>query len=83
MGRENLKLVSIRLDEDLIKKIDNEALRQRYWKRSDIIRDILTAVFDEMSGRDIYDMIRYPLYRKNVVNAKFEITKELKPNNRI
>lgn len=80
MGRENLKLVSIRLDEDLIKKIDNEALRQRYWKRSDIIRDILTAVFDEMSGRDIYDMIRYPWYRKNVVNAKFEITKELKPN---
>ena len=83
MGRENLKLVSIRLNEDLIKKIDNEALRQRYWKRSDIIRDILTAVFDEMSERDIYNMIRYPWYRKNVVNAKFEITKELKPNNRI
>lgn len=83
MGRENLKLVSVRLDEDLIKKIDNEALRRRYWKRSDIIRDILTAVFDEMSGRDIYDMIRYPWYRKNVVKAKFELTTELKPNNRI
>lgn len=82
MGRENLKLVSVRLDEDLIKKIDDVAHRQRYWKRSDIIRDILIAAFDEMSDGDIYDMIRYPWYKKNVVDAKFEITKELKPNER-
>lgn len=79
MSRDNLKLISVRLDEDLIKKLDEEVRNRTYWKRSDIIRNILTAVFAEMSSGDIYDMIRYHYLKKNVVNAKFEITNELKP----
>lgn len=82
MGRENLKLVSVRLDEDLIKKLDEVAHNHIYWKRSDIIRNILTAVLSEMSGGAIYNMLRYYYYKKNVVDAKFEITDELKPNER-
>lgn len=79
MSRDNLKLVSVRLDEDLIRKMDEEVRSRIYWSRSDIIRNILTAVFAEMSKVDIYDMIRYQYFKKNVVNAKFEITNELKP----
>ena len=79
MSRDNLKLISVRLDEDLIRKMDEVAQKHTYWKRSDIIRNILIAVFAEMSAGDIYNMIRYAWYKKNVVDAKFEITNELKP----
>ena len=79
MSRENLKLVSVRMDDDLIKKLDEVAQKHTYWKRSDIIRNILIAVLAEMSAADLYNMIRYHYFKKNVVNAKFEITDELKP----
>lgn len=79
MSRDILKLISVRLDEDLIRKLDEIAQRHTYWKRSDIIRNILIAVLAEMSAGDIYNMIRYHYFKKNVVNAKFEITDELKP----
>jgi metal-responsive CopG/Arc/MetJ family transcriptional regulator len=67
------------MEEDLIKKLDEVAQKHIYWKRSDIIRNVLIAVFAEMSAGDIYNMIRYAWYKKNVVDAKFEITDELKP----
>lgn len=79
MSRDNLKLISVRLDEDLIEKLDELAQRHTYWKRSDIIRNILIAALAEMSAGDIYNMIRYHFYKKNVVDAKFEITDEFKP----
>lgn len=79
MSRENLKLISVRLDEDLIKKLDEITQRYTYWKRSDIIRNILIAALGEMSAGDLYNMIRYHYYKKNVIDAKFEITDELKP----
>lgn len=79
MSRENLKLVSVRMDDEVIKKLDEMARVYSYWKRSDIIRNILIAVLAEMSAGDIYNMVRYHYYKKNVVNAKFEITDELKP----
>ena len=82
MSRENLKLVSVRMDDDVIKKLDEVAQKHTYWKRSDIIRNLLIAVLAEMSAGDIYNMIRYAWYKKNVVDAKFEITDELKPHER-
>lgn len=82
MSRDILKLISVRLDEDLIRQLDEVAQKHTYWRRSDIIRNILIAVLAEMSAGDIYNMIRYAWYKKNVVNAKFEITDELKPHER-
>lgn len=79
MPKDNLKLISVRLDEDLIKQLDEVAQKHTYWRRSDIIRNLLIAVLAEMSAGDIYNMIRYHYFKKNVVNAKFEITDELKP----
>lgn len=78
MSKNNLKLLCVRLDEDLISELDKVTQKRSYWKRSEIIRNILTAVFAEMSDGDIYDMIRYHYLNQNVVNAKFEITDELK-----
>lgn len=79
MSRENLKLISVRMDDYVIRKLDEIARNHTYWRRSDIIRNILIAVLAEMSPGDIYNMIRYAWYKKNVVDAKFEITDELKP----
>lgn len=79
MSIENLKLISVRMDDDLIRKLDELAKNHSWWKRSDIIRNILIAALAEMSAGDLYNMIRYHYYKKNVVNAKFEITDELKP----
>lgn len=82
MSRDNLKLISVRLDDDLVEKLDELAQRYTYWGRSGIIRGILFAALSEMSAGDIYNMIRYHFYKKNVVDAKFEITDELKPYER-
>ena len=82
MSKDNLKLISVRLDEDLIEKLDELARKYTYWGRSGIIRNILIAALNEMPENAIYDMIRYSFYDKNVVNAKFEITDELKPYER-
>lgn len=82
MRKQHLKLLCVRIDEDLIQKLDEVTTKRTYWSRSEIIRNILTAVFAEMSDGDIYDMIRYHYLKKNVVNAKFEITNELKPYER-
>ena len=82
MSRENLKVISVRLDEDLLKKLDEATQRHIYWSRSDIIRNLLIAALNEMSAGDLYNMIRYYQYNKNVVDAKFEITNELKPYGR-
>lgn len=79
MSRENLKLISVRMDDNVIRKLDEIARNHTYWRRSDIIRNILIAVLAEMSAGDIYNMLRYAWYKKNVVDAKFEITDELKP----
>ena len=79
MSYENLKLISLRMEPDTVKKLDELAKSHIYWKRSDIIRNILVAVLSEFDQREIYDMIRYYYNRKNVIDAKFEITDELKP----
>lgn len=82
MSYENLKLVSVRLDPEIIEKLDELATNHFYWKRSDVIRNILYAVLAEFDSRAIYNMIQYRYNRQNVVNTKFEITGELKPYER-
>lgn len=79
MSRDNLKLISLRMEPEMVEKLDELAKSHIYWKRSDIIRNILTAVLAEFDSRAIYDMIRYYYNRKNMIDAKFEITDELKP----
>lgn len=76
------KLTSIRLDSDTLKKVEKVTVKHRYWNRSDIINNVLRAVFENFDDDAIYDMIRYYAWQKNVVNCNFEITDELKPYER-
>lgn len=52
------KLVSIRLDTDLIKKIDDVASSRRYLTRSGVINRVLQHVFDSDEDDYLFRIIR-------------------------
>lgn len=79
MARVEKKLTSIRLDSDVLTAIDEFCEKNRYWKRSAVINSILAAVTKNFSSGDIYNMVREWNWINHVVDAKFEITEELKP----
>lgn len=75
MAKENLILVSCRIDPETLKKIETLSQRHYYWKRNTIINGILTAVMDNFTDQQIYDMVRY--WRKSgyEIKSEFEIVK--------
>lgn len=79
MARIEKKLTSMRLDSDVLDAIDAFCDKNRYWKRSTVINSILAAVTKNFSTEDIYNMVREWNWSNHVVDAKFEITEELKP----
>lgn len=76
MARENLILVSCRIDPETLKKIEAINKKHHYWKRNTIINGILTAVVDNFTEQEIYDMIRYWRQGHDEVKANFEIVKK-------
>lgn len=62
MAKDNLRLISARIDEESYKKISDLADRHPYWTKNYIIRQILLAVLRDFNDGDIYDMIRKPYY---------------------
>lgn len=76
MAKENLVLVSCRIDPETLKKIETQLSKHYYWKRNTVINGILTAVFDNFTDQQIYDMVRY--WRKSgyEVKSEFEILKK-------
>lgn len=79
MARIEKKLTSIRLDSDILDAIDEFCEKNRYWKRSTAINCILSAVTKNFSSGDLYNMMREWNWRNYIVDARFEITDELKP----
>lgn len=59
MARENLKLVSCRIDPKTLERIDAFTSNRYYWKRNSVINAVLTNVFALMSNKDIYDLVRH------------------------
>ena len=79
MARIEKKLTSIRLDSDVLEAIDKFCEQNRYWKRSTAINSILAAVTKNFSSGDIYNMMREWNWRNYIVDARFEITDDMKP----
>lgn len=75
MAKDNLVLVSCRIDPETLEKIERQAKKHYYWKRNTIINGILTAVMDNFTDQQVYDMIRYWRQGQNEVKANFEIVK--------
>lgn len=76
---DTTKLTSIRLESKTIEKIDNFVKTRTYWKRSNVINNILAAVLENFTPWEIYQMVQRYTWENNKVNAKFEITQEIKP----
>ena len=73
MAKDNLQLISVRIDPDTLQKIDELTKRHRYWKRNTIINAILTSVMNAFSESDIYNLIRYHSRYDKVETAEFKI----------
>lgn len=76
MSRENLKLISVRIDPETLEKIEKFVADRRYWSRNAVINSILCAVADCMDSNSLYDMVRYSRYHKQDVECKFEIKRK-------
>lgn len=79
---ERTKLVSVRLETETYDKIEKIVERETYYKRSDVINNLLKAVLDNFDDGQIHDMMYRWKWDRNVVNTQFEVTKELKPYER-
>lgn len=79
---ERTKLVSVRLETETFEKIEKIVARETYYKRSDVINNLLKAVLDNFDDGQIHDMMYRWKWNRNVVNTQFEVTKELKPYER-
>jgi Arc/MetJ-type ribon-helix-helix transcriptional regulator len=79
---ERTKLVSVRLETETYDKIEKIVQRETYYKRSDVINNLLKAVLDNFTQAQIHEMMYRWKWDRNVVNTQFEVTKELKPYER-
>lgn len=79
---ERTKLVSVRLETETFEKIEKIVARETYYKRSDVINNLLKAVLDNFDDGQIHNMMYRWQWDRNVVNTQFEVTKELKPYER-
>lgn len=71
--RENLKLLSVRIDPDTVEKIDQFVRDRRYWKRNTVVNAILTAVMNDFSKDSVYDMVRRSFHSRENVDAVYRI----------
>lgn len=72
----------MRLETETFEKIEKIVEHESYYKRSDVINNLLKAVLDNFDAGQIHDMMYRWKWVQNVVNTQFEVTKELKPYER-
>lgn len=73
MAKDNLQLISVRIDPDTLLRIDRMAAIHYYWRRNTIINSILTSVMQCFDDRALFDLVKYhPNYDK-VEKAEFKI----------
>lgn len=80
---ENLKLISVRIDPETLKKVDALHAKHYYWKRNTIINSLLGAVVDAMDDKTLYDMVRYSRYYHNKPSGSFYIPENLPLNKQL
>lgn len=74
MAKNNLKLLSIRIEPETLAKIEEFTKRHTYWNRNAVINSLLTTLFMDFNDRQHYDMVRRHWFKKNEVKAEYEIT---------
>lgn len=79
MSNKNLKLTSVRLDPDMLDKIDQFLKKHDYWTKNAVINRILSTVMERFSERDVYDMVRTSEFTKEPITAIYKINEVPKP----
>ena len=74
---ENKKLISVRIEDRTMQEIEKITQGHSYWKRSDVICNLLSAVFANFTPGDIYNMMQIWRWERQEVDAKFEITDKM------
>lgn len=59
MAQINLTQISAKIDHITLARLDGFLLLHPYWKRNTIINGILTAVVNNFTDAEIYDMCCY------------------------
>ena len=80
MERNNLKLISARIEPETLERIDAWLAQHRYWKRNTVINGVLTAVFNTFSKKEIYDMCRYSPHFYEKPNGSFSLPEKISRN---
>jgi len=73
MAKENLKLISVRIDPETLAIIDEVVYKHNYWKRNYVINAILKSVMNDFNEREVYDMLRRSHYKDVHVSCHYEI----------
>lgn len=74
MAKENLKLLSVRLNPETLEAIEKFTKEHRYWNRNSVINNLLTTLFTDFNDKQLYDMARRHFFTKNEVKAEYELT---------
>ena len=76
MSKDNLQLISARIDPDTLAKIEQFCGKHTYWKRNSVVNNILTTVMNDFDDRMIYDMVRRTFFRDQSIDANYEIVRD-------
>lgn len=76
MGKSELKLISIRMDERVLVKCAEFIQKHKYLTRSDLINRILLAVLYNFNDEQLYEMCNHWQWREYKVTAEFKTTTE-------
>ena len=74
---ENLKQISVRIDPETLRRVDDFIESHQYWKRNTVINAILTAIVDAMDDRALYDMVRYSRHYHPKPSGSFYLPEHL------
>ena len=69
---EKTKVISVRLPESLIQKLDDMAIDRVYWKRNSIIEKALSVLVECTDAKTQYDIMRYWGLRNETWKLSFE-----------
>lgn len=69
------KLISARIDEDALEKIEKFVIRHKYWTKNTVIDGIITAVMEKFGDKDIYDMVRTNMFLNEDITAVYRINR--------
>lgn len=73
MAKENLKLISVRIDPETLEKIDEFVSKHYYWKRNSVINGILGSVMNGFLDKEILDMVRRNPFKDEPISCHYQI----------